>query len=83
MMYKHTMTVSGRGLFPLDMLRYDTCFPVKQTDVDAIHASLIRDEDHYVVTVMQYSDSKKHGYTLARWASFGTACSEPVSERRS
>lgn len=32
-----TITVRGRGIFPLDMLRYDCCFPATSEDVSLIN----------------------------------------------
>ena len=33
-MYIRTFVVNGRGAFPVDMLRYDHCYPETQADVD-------------------------------------------------
>lgn len=34
--YRITFTVTGSGRFPLDMLRYDACYPVTSSDVQRI-----------------------------------------------
>lgn len=34
--YYTTFTVSGIGYFPMDMLRYDACFPLRPSDVESI-----------------------------------------------
>jgi hypothetical protein len=62
-------TVTGRGEFPFDMLRYDQCYPVGPTDA----------------AMLAYDNRKKtREITLARrrnlpavqrWVSFGWACS--------
>ena len=34
--FRITFTVEGHGYFPMDMLRYDSCCPVRPDDVDKI-----------------------------------------------
>ena len=34
--YFYKLTVSGKGLFPTDMLRYDQCFPCSERDSASI-----------------------------------------------
>lgn len=65
------ITTSNR--FPLDMLRYDSCFPYRGEDVEAIAKS---QEGYpgrpYTVTVARYSSRKREsGWTPQRWESFG------------
>lgn len=68
-----TFTVRGKMPFPLDMLRYDSCFPYSQGDVTAIADSLdrVRDEDNkplvFEVTLIQ---SLAQEPTAERWESF-------------
>ena len=38
--HQHFVKVTFSGAFPLDMLRYDTCMPVRETDSRQIIASL-------------------------------------------
>lgn len=65
--YQWFLVVEGRGSFPFDMLRYDSCFPFEQADS-------VKLEDHHterrrVVLVRRgVNDSKCSG---ERWASFG------------
>ena len=60
-MSKYTFTVSGRGVFPVDMLRYDQCCPVFPGDAAYILTTFKRE-------VRLNSDKYP---TTDRWASFG------------
>lgn len=61
-------TVKGRFPFPVDMLRYDSCWPANGESAAAIHHSIARDGDReQSVTLLTWST----GITPARWASFG------------
>ncbi len=59
-------TVSGRGEFPLDMLRYDCCWPRTSEDSALMGAS---GERHVVLN--RYTEGR-HGpvATEGRWRSF-------------
>jgi hypothetical protein len=65
----HQFRVTGRYPFPVDMLRYDCCWPASSEDGHKIEQS-IRRESEGAVTVTLYT-----GYpsapTVARWKSFG------------
>lgn len=56
-------TVSGRGLFPFDMLRYDCCYPQSPQDVANLDGRARRQ-----VTLIA---AKPVGPTNGRWNSFG------------
>lgn len=58
----------GSSAFPLDMLRYDVCWPTSQEDVISISMSLDRaiPGEEYDISV---TSEKK--FTLERWVSFG------------
>lgn len=73
-MYRHTMLVKGSGHFPLDMLRYDCCFPA---DTDGVKALSNSWEDGEVeVLMVRYTKAKNdRAFTPARWQSFGWSCS--------
>ena len=60
----HTFKVRGKGSFPLDMLRYDACHPVRPEDVEAI-----TDDDTTRIRVLTLNSN--HPPTVKRWASFG------------
>lgn len=72
-----TFVVTGRGRFPMDMLRYDQCWPKDSTD-----ANLLNDPDPYASDDERYDFRRKlrtvtlisAGYrtpTPERWDSFG------------
>lgn len=70
-----TMPTGHTLSFPLDMLRYDNCWPADTESVDAIAQSLERDIDNdehrVVVELYQYTETKAHQFHPERWASFG------------
>ncbi len=73
--YAHTFTVEGAFAFPIDMLRHDACWPLTETDSDAIA------DDH--LGEINVTRSRKRKVTLTRvarmhwaptvnrWESFG------------
>jgi hypothetical protein len=64
-------TFVGTGVFPLDMLRYDHCFPKSQVDVNAIYESIIHEEEP---VPRQVTVGNHYGYfSLLQWAVFGWA----------
>ena len=62
-MKAYKVTVEGRGTFPLDMLRYDQCYPLKSDD--AVNIATGKGERRKVTLV---SDKP---FVIARWNSFG------------
>ena len=77
-------TINGRGKFPIDMLRYDACWPYQSVD-----ASIIQEADWgdtWSVRVIKAADTGS--FTIARWASFNCRCdegpchAEPTHQRR-
>jgi hypothetical protein len=82
MTYTTRFTVTGVGAFPMDMLRYDRCFPDRSQDAMNISLSLARATDAhqklnmstepYTVTLLKYHRTKKDAQiTTDRWTSFG------------
>lgn len=76
-MWLRKFTVRGTWGFPLDMLRYDGCWPSSGEDVAAIHQS-IKGEDNprepKEVTLSTLARTKEQAMrypTTDRWASFG------------
>ena len=68
---KYEFTVQGNGIFPLDMLRYDSCYPVESTSVNNITDGSyfnpgIYDQGIYTVTLRS-----ERAPTIGRWESFG------------
>lgn len=68
---QYEFTVEGRGEFPLDMLRYDRCWPKRESeDVGAIEKSFRQTQlgaaDLYAVRLRGLREPE-----AARWKSFG------------
>lgn len=59
----HPFEVSGAGQFPFDMLRYDSCWPRRQTDVLDMTSARAGQR---TVSLLGLSAP-----TVARWESFG------------
>lgn len=70
------VTLSGVSEFPLDMLRYDSCFPMRGEDVAAIQHSLQRPASDGAaaerrVLVVHYGTEAAPAWSTERWESFG------------
>lgn len=68
---RQTATVKGHGQFPIDMLRYDHCWPKTDDDSERIVRSIDRisyPED--VEVTLERKAPKGHAWTLDRWKSF-------------
>jgi hypothetical protein len=68
--YRLNYTVSGRGTFPLDMLRYDDAEALSPAEIEGRAMRSVRIHN-------------ARGCTPARWASFGWTVGQIVEERRS
>lgn len=78
-----TLTISGMGEFPLDMLRYDACWPLCSDDAELIGLSQIREfraeakksGKPFIITVCGvikgFGTGLDSRWTLDRWISFG------------
>ena len=65
-------TVTGRGQFPIDMLRYDCAWPLTGDDAAHITESFGADVGIRRWTVTLESDMPRPAYPcIARWTSFG------------
>jgi hypothetical protein len=71
-MFVHKITVTGDFHFPIDMLRYDQCFPDSESDSGRIHRTLQLggSNEKEVITLVHYGQ-KSWFPTRARWESFG------------
>ena len=77
--YIYDATVSGRMSFPIDMLRYDCCFPTTEADAGYITRSLTgrwysgSESTTETINLTRVSSRRLVGeaFTGARWASFG------------
>ncbi len=67
-----TYKVTGsRHGFPLDMLRYDCCWPTGQSDVDLLHILTGPREDRRdLPKIVTVSLSSHRDPTVERWESF-------------
>lgn len=64
-MHRTTFTATGEGSFPIDMLRYDQCFPADSEGVDALmHGGS-------VVRLALLHPTRTVRLTPDRWESFG------------
>lgn len=62
------VTIPPGGEFPLDMLRYDNCFPCRTGDALNLAGCSTEEREVYVA---RYSDSKRDArWTPRRWKSF-------------
>lgn len=64
-MYESFIVVEGRGTFPMDMLRYDRCFPASELD-----SSIANMDGHRALILCRRSESSPDP-TKGRWNSFG------------
>lgn len=81
--FRHIFTVQGNTRFPVDMLRYDGCFPATSEDASALNASI--DDDPQVRSVTLYKVWERDWQpTRGRWQSFGwtvdSHCREVVAD---
>lgn len=68
--YETEVTVEGRGAFPVDMMRYDTCYPATESDANAIRESFADPSGVTRVRLNRRSVSDREPQ-YARWESFG------------
>ena len=68
-MYYQTLAVTGRGVFPTDMLRYDRCWPMTQDDIVPMASTAFNGTRR--IQLARYVDTKKEQPTFSRWNSFG------------
>jgi hypothetical protein len=71
--HRHTVEVTGPCPFPVDMLRYDGCWPAEERDSNTIARTLNPMEDNwnvpYTVRLVKF-DTAKPTWGTARWESF-------------
>jgi hypothetical protein len=64
--------VKGSFRFPLDMLRYDACWPASPGDTGNMEASFdARSPTGYEVELIHWAANAGWQPTVDRWASFG------------
>jgi hypothetical protein len=71
-LYKHEATVTCRYAFPIDMLRYDGCYPRREEDSHRIEASIRGEYDGaFEIEIAKRSPEKGISWAYARWESRG------------
>ncbi len=72
MWYRTTFVVTGMLSFPVDMLRYDGCYPSRGEDAGAIESTFDphRKRTQFHVQLTQIHQGKIPSITHDRWASF-------------
>lgn len=70
--FNYRFRVQGRGPFPLDMLRYDACFPRSETDANVAQrdGEMTRGESR-IVELTALDRASYWTPTEGRWKSFG------------
>jgi hypothetical protein len=76
-MFRTQFVVSGKGTFPVDMLRYDTCFPDTESE-----SGLLLERKSREIVLACYHPDKKPRLTAGRWASFGWTLVNEVVTRK-
>jgi hypothetical protein len=81
-MYRHTATITGRGTFPVDMLRYDSAYPATETDAHDVERTFFdMSNTPYRIKVAKRGTSKTDTFTAGRWQSFGATVETIESTR--
>jgi len=78
--YRHRATIQTESAFPVDMLRYDACYPSTERDSTVIQNS-ITDHDGVTVTVERIDTEAGGRWTLGRWRSFCCEIVKTSNER--
>lgn len=77
---EHRFTVRGGGAFPLDMLRYNSCWPARGVDVVALHRGM--GQPHRATAAREVTLEGVDVPTNDRWESFGwTVISHEIVRR--
>ena len=91
-MYAIEFVVEGTGRFPVDMLRYDNCFPSSGNDAEHLRKLIsgeydgktgIGSSEPYGVCLTKFAASKAQATpTDARWRSFGWTVTTKTTARK-
>lgn len=74
-------TPNSEAVFPLDMLRYDSCFFVNESDARALEANNLRSGGE--IKLRRYVEhGLREAPTEARWSSFGWIINGEVETSR-
>jgi len=75
--YYQTFVVETNFNFPIDMLRYDCCFPDTEKDSGLIDRSLTSPGMNRIkVKISRFVNTKNQVPSIERWFSFGCQISE-------
>ena len=66
----HRFEVTGSDQFPIDMLRYDTCFPLYESDSTIIRRSLRGVDDGVQIVALGHWGPSSWVPTGGRWKSY-------------
>ena len=81
-MFYIDFVVSGNGSFPMDMLRYDRCYPVDGSSAADMHEPRPNSRTRVrEVRLRIFTENEDIRPTRDRWTSFGWAVG-PVNTRR-
>lgn len=71
--YCAEITVYPHYPFPIDMLRYDNCYPAHSDDSSNIHSTLehTRSDVPVTIRVIKHGPKMVNPFTIDRWKSFG------------
>lgn len=72
----YTAAVTGKGQFPFDMLRYDSCWPRSEMSDSSKLAINRHDGERYFKESRTVHLLSYHPFTPVRWQSFGWTCKE-------
>lgn len=64
---KHTYYVTGSGIFPFDMMRFDSCWPATGEDAAKLEWERMGERGRNLRSIRMESYSEP---TIARWSSF-------------
>jgi hypothetical protein len=77
--YELFFIVEGAGSFPLDMLRYDSCFPAEESQSSKIEDH--RRERRAILLCRRGVNPELQAHALARWHSFGWSVQYESTDR--
>lgn len=70
--------IQGRGEFPFDMLRYDSCYPNSERDSSLMGGSARWNQtERWSICVRSANENK---WTVGRWESFGVKITDVPRE---
>jgi hypothetical protein len=78
-MYLTTFVVRGKGSFPTDMLRRDTCFPFDAEAVENMHHE--HGQERSIELGVHHYHKHIHGISEGRWRSFGWEITDSTTQK--